>query len=121
MENIEKIDIEPTWEGLCNMAIAGAINPGVLMNACKIADTIRRSQKAGASWIHVTFPVEGEMLFVDDLPSIGDTVAVCRMGGDLFGHDFQGRVDKISGDIFVIVDQEGDSWDCKADQLTVVP
>jgi len=50
------IDIEPTWETLCNMAKRGVLPAEQLMPACKIADTIRQAQKAGLSGVIVKFP-----------------------------------------------------------------
>lgn len=51
----EIIDIEPTWESICNMVSRGFAKADVLMPACKIADVIRQAQKKGVKRLIITF------------------------------------------------------------------
>jgi hypothetical protein len=68
MKETQTIDIEPTWEALCNMAFHGHIKADLLMPACKIADTVRQAQKRGDK--SVTFKFTGKngnmAVIVDD-------------------------------------------------------
>lgn len=50
------IDIEPTWESLCNLSERGGLSPKELMQACKIADMVRQAQKQGAKSVTFSFP-----------------------------------------------------------------
>jgi len=54
------IDIEPTWETLCNLAHGGALDAKELMPACKVADMVRQAQKKGKKGITFTFTKEGK-------------------------------------------------------------
>lgn len=49
------IDIEPTWENLCNMVQSGHLEGKFLQPACKIADRIRQAQKQGKKSITFKF------------------------------------------------------------------
>lgn len=66
---ITTIDIEPTWETLCNLVE----NPLDLLPACIIADKIRKAQKAGALSITFTFGNDGidiEEIYPDAMENI---------------------------------------------------
>lgn len=67
------IDLEPTWESLCNASQDGALEPAELMPACIIADKIRQAQKAGANSITFTFEADGieiEEIYPDAMDKI---------------------------------------------------
>ena len=55
-KQIGTIDLEPTWENLCNMAQSGHLQPKELMQACKLADIVRQAQKQGKKSVTFTFP-----------------------------------------------------------------
>jgi hypothetical protein len=58
------LDIEPTWEALCNLAQGGALPPEELMPACKIADIVRQAQKKGATAVEFRFSKEDRNIFL---------------------------------------------------------
>lgn len=60
MSNKTFINIEPTWESLCNLAQGGVLPPKELMQACKLADMVRQSQKNGDRYIKFNF-TDGEI------------------------------------------------------------
>lgn len=67
------IDLEPTWESLCNASQVGALQPIELLPACIIADKIRQAQKAGAESITFTFGdngIEIEEIYPDAMGKI---------------------------------------------------
>lgn len=55
------IDLEPTWENLCNAAQTGHLPAKELMPACIIADKIRQAQKSGAKSVTFTFEDDGSI------------------------------------------------------------
>ena len=59
---ITTIDIEPTWEELCNAAQSGALQPKELMKACVIADIVRQAQKRGDKSVTFIFNDGGSIL-----------------------------------------------------------
>ncbi len=61
------IDIEPTWESLCNLSQKGGLPAKELLPACIIADKVRQSQKEGAKSVTFFFCEDGSVEFqVDD-------------------------------------------------------
>ena len=54
----EYIDVEPTWEKLCDLVEMGALDPKELRPACAIADLVRQAQKKGAKSITFFFSPE---------------------------------------------------------------
>lgn len=50
-----KIDIEPRWVNLCNMADRGYIKASALLPACEMTDVIRQAQKTGAKSVTFRF------------------------------------------------------------------
>jgi hypothetical protein len=56
---IRTIDMEPTWETLCNLSAADVLPAKELMPACKLADKIRQAQKSGAKSITFVFGKDG--------------------------------------------------------------
>lgn len=63
LKQIGTLDIEPTWESLCNISQRGGLPPKELMQACKIADMIRKAQKDGAKSIVFSFPDKQTVTF----------------------------------------------------------
>ncbi len=59
-----KIDIEPTWKGLCNEVSKGFIKADILLPACEIADRVRQAQKQGKK--NIVFTFEGNKVLVDE-------------------------------------------------------
>src|SRR3990167_10667976 len=49
------IDIEPTWEFLCDMAARGILPAANLLPACKISYKIKQSQKQGKKAVTFLF------------------------------------------------------------------
>jgi len=52
------LDIEPTWETICNMVENNLASAKELLPACKIADVVRQAQKNGKQ--SVTFKFDKE-------------------------------------------------------------
>ncbi len=61
------IDLEPTWEALCNAAQQGHLPAKELMPACKIADIVRQAQKAGKKQVIFTFEKGSRTINIEEV------------------------------------------------------